>query len=539
MPVILELGWADTSSLAVWSTYFPDGTIVGSFSVLPPSPEPRPWTVEIGEPTDRAYIAGLIERYDPDVFIDDASHRWRQQKSTLKTVLPLLKPRSLYVVEDLHTSFVEIEKFGEGLDRRQSTAEYIRGLLVGLLSGGVSHADGADAFQRVAPNLIASVHIEKKICFIRRNDSVVRHLTVVPTLTGEKTLSVSSGGSYSRIAACIEGETPQNRKQFDLVTRAREATPPAGLVSEVRDATVYGRGVVAGPDDRILAPSLINVYGNQEEFETLFRPEGSERVIAVADRSGMRRFTSKPVVLLKQRWDLNYGHWLVESLPRLALVQHAYDLADCTFMVGDAGAAMARVYSDSLELAGIRPEQIVATDDAPCHIERLIYPHPLTVQPWVKAPLALAFLEKMRDGVGASNQGRPDRLIVVRSPQSRRRLLNQERITAVARKHGFEPLSIEGLDFKGQISAFSGAKFIIGSLGAELTNICFSPRGVALLGLSPSSMQDDFYYDLACLKAGRYFSLHGSAAGGSGGLDSDFTIDEARFEAMLGQMLES
>jgi hypothetical protein len=50
-----------------------------------------------------------------------------------------------------------------------------------------------------------------------------------------------------------------------------------------------------------------------------------------------------------------------------------------------------------------------------------------------------------------------------------------------------------------------------------------------LLALTSETMQDDFFWDLICHKAGSYTSLHGKAIDPDAGMRSHFTLDEAAF----------
>ncbi len=80
---------------------------------------------------------------------------------------------------------------------------------------------------------------------------------------------------------------------------------------------------------------------------------------------------------------------------------------------------------------------------------------------------------------------------------------------------------------------FSGAEHIIGVLGAECTNMVFSPNGVRFLGLAPEHMQDDFFFDLCSLKNGTYFCLHGSSDDPTLGMNSSFSVDMGELQKML------
>ncbi len=226
-------------------------------------------------------------------------------------------------------------------------------------------------------------------------------------------------------------------------------------------------------------------------------------------------------VLLKQTWDGNYGHWLIESLPRIAMIKGMMDISECRFVVQHDRGGISQVYLDSLATMGVRPDQALFTNFDKYKFERLVYPAPLTVQPWIKAPAAITALEKL---VASGTDG-PKLVYVSRNKTSKRRLLNEDDFLPILRHMGFVIVYPETMTFAEQISAFSRVRLVVGNLGAGLSNIVFAPRGLTLIALTTQFMRDDFYYDIICHKLGRYISLHGVATDPDKGMQSDFRCD--------------
>ncbi len=91
------------SSLRVWREYFPDAEIYGvdiREDLL--FQEDRIHTMRC----DQSKIEDLLAVWnwsggDFDVVIDDGSHQFEHQQCTAGVLLPLMKPGSLYVVEDI------------------------------------------------------------------------------------------------------------------------------------------------------------------------------------------------------------------------------------------------------------------------------------------------------------------------------------------------------------------------------------------------------------------------------------------------------
>jgi hypothetical protein len=525
---ILELCGSDLSSLRVWTSYLPNARVIGS----PPRDlahraDDAGFTLDVGDLGDVRYLTGLVERYDPDLVIDAAHLVWDQRQAALGSMVPLLKAGAVYVVDGLHAGFGDSD-----------LVRYLQGIVPGF-AGTRPAIDEVDEFQRLAPDIVESITFRDRLCIVTRNAKEARRFTIRTDVEAERVTDLDNGGDYVRVPARVEGLEAGRRTKF-VSTWAMPVSAPTGRVTELTDAVIYGRGLVTTSRHDLLRASMINTYDHQARLGGLYRIVGTNLAAHHGEPPSSPAWDDRPCVLLKQRWDTNFGHWLIESFARMALVRQTHDLAACNYVVGSSSPAMARVYLDSLACAGIEAARVKPTEGVPLRIRRLIYPHPLTVQPWVKAPLVVRYLEEIRDKVLAATVGhhdQPERIFVHRPHSSRRKLLEQDELMVIARSMGFQVVSPAQLDFRQQVFAFSRARYVVGALGAELANLVFCPRGVALLGLSPRTMQDDFYYDIICHKQGRYLSLHGPEAGHGFGVKADFHVDVSAFRRMMDELL--
>ena len=319
----------------------------------------------------------------------------------------------------------------------------------------------------------------------------------------------------------------------------RVVDPPPAQAALLRDSLVLDDGLVVTAAGALVEESLIN-QRRAIRFGNLYRPLPTARVAVSEVPVEAAELPGDAVhVLLKQRWDSNYGHWLVESLPRLAMVREMAELARCRFLVRQpASAAMRRVCLDSLALFGIAEAQVIFVGNAALAVPELLYPAPLTVQPWVKAPLAIRTLEEMaaRAGAAPASAGTAaGRIYVSRNAYQaeRRRLLNEAELLPILEARGYVTIHPEQLSLREQMLAFASAGMVVGNMGAALSNLVFSPPGVRVFVLATEGMMDDFFYDIVCHKQGAYWSLHGRAEQPELGMQSDFTLDPARFAALL------
>lgn len=340
---------------------------------------------------------------------------------------------------------------------------------------------------------------------------------------------------YTRTVPRIIDAPPELAREQAIHLAAGPVAAPEGGLGLFLHATVAASGVLMTADAQVVGESLNNT-GDWSAFGA-FRRCGRTDELAVRQPplTLQRRLGPAPHVMLKQTFDANYGHWLVEGLPRLAAAAEHVDLTTCRFIVSAGHAPMQRVYRDSLAICGIAPAQVVEVGYAPVHVDRLIYPLPVTRHPWIKSPTVVPFLEAIADRVGRPADA-PRRIFVTRSC-GRRTLLNEAAIAAVARSYGFTVVSPATMSFVEQVRWFGSAEIVVGGYGANLTNVAFAPRGAALFALTTPDMQDDFFWDLMDHKHGAYVSLHGERLPGRGGPNADYTIDAAQFTRTLRSLL--
>jgi hypothetical protein len=109
---VLEIGIDTGISIQAWLDYFPAATIYGTDITIQNN-------LRFNDPDNRVVLFSgdqgniedlnkFISTYggDFDIIIDDGGHTMQQQQLTLKTYFPYLKPGGMYVVEDLHTSYI-------------------------------------------------------------------------------------------------------------------------------------------------------------------------------------------------------------------------------------------------------------------------------------------------------------------------------------------------------------------------------------------------------------------------------------------------
>jgi capsular polysaccharide biosynthesis protein len=134
------------------------------------------------------------------------------------------------------------------------------------------------------------------------------------------------------------------------------------------------------------------------------------------------------------------------------------------------------------------------------------------------------------------------RLYLSRAGTSRRRVQNEDAIMAALEPLGFESVRPETLSMREQVALFSQARCIVGSSGAALTNMLFTPPGARVVVLQNQHLLEgggDLYFDALAAACGHAATTIGCApvrlGPGERAIDADLTVDR---EALLTALQE-
>jgi hypothetical protein len=167
---ILEIGVYNGASLSVWEAYFPNATIIGADidSSTTRFAAPR---VQI-EIIDQSNIENLVYlglKYGPfDAVIEDGSHLWEHQITTLKTLFPFVRNGGVYIVEDLQTNYGNLEADYRGVSSI-SCVEYLKKLVDLRVSDDqfdISQVE--DPFLRTYGRSMRTITFYRRACVIEK-----------------------------------------------------------------------------------------------------------------------------------------------------------------------------------------------------------------------------------------------------------------------------------------------------------------------------------------------------------------------------------
>lgn len=187
----------------------------------------------------------------------------------------------------------------------------------------------------------------------------------------------------------------------------------------------------------------------------------------------------------------NYGHWLLDTIPKLLIVKKFRDLNsfDAILMPN----IKKKFQKDSLEYFNISKSKILdGSEITHLYADRITIPgHPYweinkhqfktvaNVDKDILKSVREIFLKK--DNLNESNKN--EYIFIDRSDSkfNHNKLINNFEVIEYLKKKGFSIIKLSKLSLDEQITLFNKAKIIIGSHGAGLTNIIFCKSSTKII----------------------------------------------------------
>jgi capsular polysaccharide biosynthesis protein len=263
-----------------------------------------------------------------------------------------------------------------------------------------------------------------------------------------------------------------SRRRWLLHRVQPEVAVPAMRVIELEHGVVFGSDGTVGPDERTLVIDVPTVFpmsrANIANLSNEARARGGSAVPGVS-------------VSLLQHSAANYSHWLLQGIPRLDLVRRVVDLSAVDHVLVNEGVLP--VVHLALERLGVRPDAVMPVPKSTPMLvcERLLVATPITdrsgLPDWSQAFVRSLF---PRDAPRV-----PDsiRLLVLRGPSDRRRLLNRDAVIDALEGRGFFTTEMEKWSPDEQAALFGAADVVVAEHGAALANVVYCRPGTRVIEL--------------------------------------------------------
>lgn len=307
------------------------------------------------------------------------------------------------------------------------------------------------------------------------------------------------------------------------LSRRTPIRPPDFLIGQVNPFLMrqyFGQGVMLGTSLFRIGQATVTAVGDiliddrlTWSYQLGVTPDDasrSSRDVAQRRPSLSRRRVEGEVVLLAGVGHLLYGHWLVDFLPKLFLLDAAgYDIRRQSYLLPADTPAFAREW---LRMLGIAEDRIVVYDRLTERVECRILIVPTLLRFLSRASPVMGqardfLLTRMQGGRGSRlpwpfaprrRRRRPERrkLLVARSVNpgtlGRRRLVERELFEAKAQARGYTVVRPEAMGIREQVALFRTAGTICGEYGSGLHNTLFVPPGARVLSLREGGQDAGF-----------------------------------------------
>ncbi len=343
-------------------------------------------------------------------------------------------------------------------------------------------------------------------------------------------LVVSSPGfdaGYPRILN--KGRIPQP------ILRSMEGAWSTGRFSErpvriarLSDVWVAKEGLVFDRDGNLYRETI--TQHSEAEID-----QAHAAVLAAIERGGpdAEPDAGGPVLLCKKRGIGNYGHWMMEMLPKAHLVHNRLPELNARFLVAHAPGHLNDSMAFSLSMLGIDLARTLVADDTPWRFADLVVVDGLSEHGVYMSPLALEAADAVARNVAPAGK---DRLFVTRQATGFRRVVDEDALIAHAQARGYTMVEPGLLPLPEQVALFKGATRIVGTMGAAMTNIVFAPPGASVVTLTPAGMPDTFFWFIATLRGLDYTEVRCAQDGPVRGImpwDTDLILDPKDRDSIL------
>jgi capsular polysaccharide biosynthesis protein len=222
----------------------------------------------------------------------------------------------------------------------------------------------------------------------------------------------------------------------------------------------------------------------------------------------------RAIVLSDDIRPLNFCHWLIDALPRLAIISGSGRHSDLYVVVTKREAAF---QLESLELCGFDLSHVIWLEDFQAvRAKELIVPSDVRTLPHPAhkgASWATSYL-RSNVGLGALQRLEPtyqnsQRIYLSREDASRRKVSNDDELFAALQPLGYKKLVLGRMTLEQQIYELSYASHVIGLHGAGLSNIVFSPSDMKIIEIFPETYGTPAFYIIAASLGAQYSTYMG------------------------------
>ena len=194
----------------------------------------------------------------------------------------------------------------------------------------------------------------------------------------------------------------------------------------------------------------------------------------------------------------NYGHWLVDALPRLHLADMAGLLDQIDYVL--VPTYQHDYHRDTLALFGFGPEKVIIADDN-THIQAdqiISTSHPRGNRSYL-VPEWLIEMHRKRflTPTALIKAQYPELIYISRKDSDLRRVINEDELMSRLAPLGFKSFQLAKLPFTEKVALMANARVVISASGAGMNNIMFCREGFTFFEIFPEGLVHTQFYNIA------------------------------------------
>ena len=245
-----------------------------------------------------------------------------------------------------------------------------------------------------------------------------------------------------------------------------------------------------------------------------------------------RRRIDGEVLWITDSWSTSYFHWLTDGLKRLFAMRDR--LNDQTVLL-PSGYEQRDVVMSSLKAFGANKVDFIGNNEA-LECSSILMATDIAPSGHFRDETIQGVREILLSAFGDSNyRGKGERIYISRKRTSKRRIVNEDELTPILTKFGFQTLCMEDFSFEEQVKICSRARYIVSNHGAGLTNALFMRDGGNLLELRHQweRNQNCFFVMSSALNLNYFYQRCRAHDFNAAPHNADLIVDPAELEKTL------
>lgn len=407
----------------------------------------------------------------PQIIVEDGSNMKSDKRRSFRELFFYLVKDGLYIVEDLHASY--LEKF---VDDNHENIEQLLNRLQMLKSKGFS-GTGDDDIE--LSKSIRSITNYGKIAFIAKSDN---HLVKLRDHETNALLNLRQQPLKGRVLSAIPSRIFESRA---IVTTNRpdlaaKLLKPKIEVPEFSIREYYDVECLPGQVVTSGKYFLADSFRHPAEWRLKNKQivDASHRFARVGSKYIMNRNLQGTFYYLDTEYPGHFGHITSEVISRLygwSAAKMRYPGVKALVSLAVGKGAIPDFQKRIFEAFGISENDVVTFGaDESVRVQTLVAATPMFANPLWASPELKDIWGDLGSKLRTKSSISPERIFVSRRNERIRNCRNVQAVEELFRSHGFHILFPEDLPFGEQVDIFASAKSIGGFGGSGMFNMMFA-----------------------------------------------------------------